>query len=204
MFESWAFEESTAFPGVSRPVHLGGLGFTYKWNMGWMHDMLEYVREDPIHRRWHHNRVTFSAISGAGSASRTVVIRVGRPNNPPPGPPNPAGVYPQQLLLSDRGSETYRWSFVRHRTVARTGPSSSARGITAITFRTPELYRNAIQVLNQVTYKGGRTWVRIRLAVLPNSTTGWVPRGALTAFQLRWSDTLCLAALHVPYVPLVL
>jgi hypothetical protein len=129
------------------------------------------------------HRVTFTASSGAGDATRTITIRVGRANKPPPGPPNPAGVYPQRLELSDRGSETYRWGFVRHRTVARTGPSSSARGITPITFRTPELYRNAILVLNQVTYKGGRTWVRIRLAVLPNSSTGWVPRGALTPFQ---------------------
>jgi 1,4-alpha-glucan branching enzyme len=43
-------------------VYLGGLGFTYKWNMGWMHDMLEYVHEDPVHRRWHHNLVTFSML----------------------------------------------------------------------------------------------------------------------------------------------
>jgi 1,4-alpha-glucan branching enzyme len=57
-----AAEESTSWPGVSRPVHLGGLGFTYKWNMGWMHDMLQYAHEDPIHRRWHHNLVTFSAL----------------------------------------------------------------------------------------------------------------------------------------------
>jgi 1,4-alpha-glucan branching enzyme len=57
-----AAEESTAFPGVSRPVHLGGLGFTYKWNMGWMHDILQYMHEDPVHRRWHHNLVTFSAL----------------------------------------------------------------------------------------------------------------------------------------------
>jgi len=57
-----AAEESTAFPGVSRPVHLGGLGFTYKWNMGWMHDILQYTKEDPVHRRWHHNLVTFSAL----------------------------------------------------------------------------------------------------------------------------------------------
>jgi 1,4-alpha-glucan branching enzyme len=57
-----AAEESTAWPGVSRPVHLGGLGFTYKWNMGWMHDMLKYVREDAVHRRWHHDLVTFSML----------------------------------------------------------------------------------------------------------------------------------------------
>src|SRR5439155_21860042 len=55
-------EESTAWIGVSRPVHLGGLGFTHKWNMGWMHDILQYMHEDPIHRRWHHNLVTFSAL----------------------------------------------------------------------------------------------------------------------------------------------
>ena len=57
-----AAEESTAWPGVSRPVYLGGLGFTYKWNMGWMHDMLEYARHEAVHRRWHHNLVTFSAL----------------------------------------------------------------------------------------------------------------------------------------------
>ena len=55
-------EESTAWPAVSRPVYLGGLGFTYKWNMGWMHDMLAYMHEDPVHRRWHHGQVTFSML----------------------------------------------------------------------------------------------------------------------------------------------
>ena len=53
-------EESTAWPSVSRPTYVGGLGFTYKWNMGWMNDILEFVRHDPIHRRWHHNKITFS------------------------------------------------------------------------------------------------------------------------------------------------
>ena len=57
-----AAEESTSWAGVSRPVHLGGLGFTYKWNMGWMHDMLEYAKQDPVHRRWHHNQITFSML----------------------------------------------------------------------------------------------------------------------------------------------
>ena len=57
-----AAEESTAFTGVSRPVHLGGLGFTYKWNMGWMHDILEYARKDPVHRRWSHTLLTFSML----------------------------------------------------------------------------------------------------------------------------------------------
>ena len=52
-------EESTAFPGVSRPVHLGGLGFGYKWNMGWMHDTLGYIGQDPIHRSHHHHEISF-------------------------------------------------------------------------------------------------------------------------------------------------
>ncbi|MEY2433810.1 MAG: 1,4-alpha-glucan branching enzyme [Acidimicrobiaceae bacterium] len=52
-------EESTAFPGVSRPVHLGGLGFAHKWNMGWMHDTLAYFSLDPVFRRYHHHDLTF-------------------------------------------------------------------------------------------------------------------------------------------------
>jgi 1,4-alpha-glucan branching enzyme len=55
-------EESTAWPMVSRPVYLGGLGFGLKWNMGWMHDTLNYMQQDPIHRRYHHDKLTFSLI----------------------------------------------------------------------------------------------------------------------------------------------
>ena len=57
-----AAEESTAWPGVSRPTYLGGLGFGFKWNMGWMHDTLAYFEHEPIHRRWHHHELTFSLV----------------------------------------------------------------------------------------------------------------------------------------------
>ncbi len=55
-------EESTAFPGVSRPTYSGGLGFHYKWNMGWMHDTLAYMARDPIHRSHHHGEMTFGLV----------------------------------------------------------------------------------------------------------------------------------------------
>ena len=55
-------EESTAWPGVSSPVERGGLGFDYKWNMGWMHDTLRYFAREPIYRRWHHDDITFGLL----------------------------------------------------------------------------------------------------------------------------------------------
>ncbi len=55
-------EESTAWPGVTQPVSEGGLGFSYKWNMGWMHDILEYFHRDPVHRQYHQNEMTFSFV----------------------------------------------------------------------------------------------------------------------------------------------
>ncbi len=55
-------EESTAFPGVSAPTYHGGLGFHYKWNMGWMHDTLKYMQEDPVNRKWHHDKMSFGLV----------------------------------------------------------------------------------------------------------------------------------------------
>ncbi|MDR2459913.1 MAG: 1,4-alpha-glucan branching protein GlgB [Deltaproteobacteria bacterium] len=55
-------EESTAFPAITRPVHLGGLGFMFKWNMGWMHDMLDFMSKDPIYRRYNMERLTFALL----------------------------------------------------------------------------------------------------------------------------------------------
>ena len=53
-------EESTSWPRVTGPVSEGGLGFTFKWNMGWMHDTLDYFSKDPVHRLYHHERLTFA------------------------------------------------------------------------------------------------------------------------------------------------
>jgi 1,4-alpha-glucan branching enzyme len=55
-------EESTSFPGISKPTHEGGIGFDFKWNMGWMHDTLKYFTKDPIHRKWHQNDLTFGML----------------------------------------------------------------------------------------------------------------------------------------------
>ncbi len=66
-------EESTAWPGVSKPVDMGGLGFLYKWNMGWMHDTLDYVSKEPIHRKYHHGELTWT-LSWAFSENFTLPL----------------------------------------------------------------------------------------------------------------------------------
>ena len=53
-------EDSSDLPLVTAPTYVGGLGFNFKWNMGWMNDMLTYMEADPVHRKWHHNLLTFS------------------------------------------------------------------------------------------------------------------------------------------------
>ena len=130
-------------------------------------------------------QLTFTAATDVPgvSAQRSIVVRVGKSGQPPPGPPPPPGVWPKRFMLSDRSTETYRWAFIRHPTMARRGPTRAARALSRLGFRTPELYRNAILVLNSVQYRNGQTWVRVRLAVLPNGSTGWVPRRSLAAFQ---------------------
>ena len=55
-------EESTSWPGVSHPTYTGGLGFGFKWNMGWMHDTLLYFSKEPVHRRYHHHNLTFGLL----------------------------------------------------------------------------------------------------------------------------------------------
>jgi lipoprotein-anchoring transpeptidase ErfK/SrfK len=131
---------------------------------------------------WMRTKRRFAAVAVATAGAAALALSAAVPAaDGQRGIPLPTGA--ERFVLSDPSTETYRWAFVRHRTIARSRPSYSARALSRITFRTPELYRNAIQVLDGVRYKNGKTWVRIRLAILPNGSTGWVPRGSLTAFN---------------------
>ena len=71
-------EESTSWPMVSRPIHIGGLGFGYKWDMGWMNDTLRYFKHDPVYRKYHHNLLTFRGdVSVLGKLRPAAVARRG-------------------------------------------------------------------------------------------------------------------------------
>ena len=116
------------------------------------------------------HRISFVA-SAPGLASaplRSVTIRV-------------IGI--QQALLSDQAKEIYRWAFVTRRTSIRSAPSTRARSVGSISTLTPEYFPNLVQTLNVLRYPNGQTWVRVRIASLPNSKTGWVRRGKLGRYR---------------------
>ena len=137
------------------------------------------------------HRVTFIAVASGlpiGAAEpRTFVIRVTRAGAPPPPPhpgqPPPKKIWPKATVLSDYKAETYKWAFVTRRTAARRGPSRGSRAFTTLKAVTPEYFPNLVQTLNETKFRNGQTWVQIRLAVLPNSSVGWVPRGSLGQYQ---------------------
>jgi L,D-transpeptidase catalytic domain len=115
------------------------------------------------------HRITFGAnAAGFVGAQRSIVVRVA------------AAV---KIVLSDRATETHRWAFVTRRTYVRTGPTSRARIIAPLSRTTPEYFPNLVQTLNEMRLPSGERWVQVRLAILPNSSTGWVRRAALGRYQ---------------------
>ena len=138
------------------------------------------------------HRVTFTATAAglpvAGAEPRTFLIRVSAPGTPPPAPPpgqpKPKPAWPKKAVLSDYKGEVYRWAFVTRRTLVRRGPSRRARAFSLLRTVTPEYFPNLVQTLNMTKFRNGQTWVRVRLAILPNSATGWVPRRSLGRFRI--------------------
>ena len=139
------------------------------------------------------HRVTFAAtalgLPVGGAEPRTFVIRVLKaagppPPSPPPGQPKPKKIWPKSAVLSDYQAETYRWAFVTRRTLVRRGPSRRARAFSVLKTVTPEYFPNLVQLLRVTKFRNGQTWVQVRLAILPNSSTGWVPRRALGRYRL--------------------
>jgi hypothetical protein len=115
------------------------------------------------------HRITFGAnAAGLVGVERSIVVRV---------------VTAVKTVLSDRATETYRWAFVTRRTYVRTGPTSRARIIAPLSRSTPEYFPNLVQTLNEISLPSGERWVQVRLAILPNSATGWVRRAALGRYR---------------------
>ena len=138
------------------------------------------------------HRVTFTAVAPsvplAHAEPRTFTIRVTRAGTPPPPPPTgqPRNrkIWPKTAVLSDYRGEVYRWAFVTRRTLVRRGQSRRARPFSLLRTTTPEYFPNLVQTMAMKKFRNGQTWVQVRLAVLPNSTLGWVPRRSLGRFRI--------------------
>jgi hypothetical protein len=138
------------------------------------------------------HRISFTAsalgLPVGGAQPRTFTIRVTRPGTPPPPPPpgQPRNkkIWPKVGVLSDYKGEIYRWAFVTRRTLVRRGPSRRARAFSLLRTTTPEYFPNLVQTMRMMKLRNGQTWVQVRLAILPNSTLGWVPRRTLGRFRI--------------------
>jgi lipoprotein-anchoring transpeptidase ErfK/SrfK len=116
--------------------------------------------------------VSFTAsVAGVSETTRTIVVRVTKP------------AWPKRTTLSDYSAESYKWAYVVRRTSVRRTPSRSARAFSTLKTVTPEYFPNLVQTLNEVRYRDGQKWVLVRLAIRPNSSTGWVPRRALGRYR---------------------
>jgi hypothetical protein len=135
--------------------------------------------------------VTFTATSTASPAvaatPRRIAIVVRSAGSPPPAKPKPPKKPKPKAVPAVRTlsgvNDTYRWAKVRHRTVARSAPSRSARVVDVLPFLTPENTQNLVALLESRRIRG-KEWVKVRLAKLPNSSVGWVRRGDLGAYRL--------------------
>jgi L,D-transpeptidase catalytic domain len=115
------------------------------------------------------HRITFGAsAAGLVGVQRSIVVRVAATVT---------------TVLSSRATETYKWAFVTRRTYVRSGPTSRARIRAPLSRSTPEYFPNLVQTLKEVSLPSGERWVQVRLAILPNSSTGWVRRAALGRYR---------------------
>jgi hypothetical protein len=138
------------------------------------------------------HRIAFTAgaagVPVGGAQARTFTIRVTGPGTPPPPPPpgQPRNkkVWPKVGLLSDYKGELYRWAFVTRRTLVRRAPSRRARAFSVLRTTTPEYFPNLVQAMRIMKFRNGDTWVQVRLAILPNSSLGWVRRRSLGRFRI--------------------